>query len=120
MKSMALYFVAVTFTVNRWLDVLIQSQAIYKSVIKESADIKCSGPEHKCNSIGTISAKSVESDLGSISRVYFDNVTLMSHNVMLTSQKPCQYNNKSDCSETNIPQDAINAVYVFFFDKILL
>ena len=27
-------------------------------------------------------------------RVYFDNVTLALNNVTLTSQKPCQYNNK--------------------------
>ena len=56
--------------------------------------------------IETAFANSVESDLGCTSRVYFDNVTL-------TSQKPCQYNNKFDCSETNgynIPQDAINEV----------
>ena len=35
----------------------------------------------------------------------------------LTPQKPCQYNNKFDCSETNgynIPQGAINAVLGFF------
>ena len=56
--------------------------------------------------IGTASTNSVESDLGCTSRFYFDNVTLMSHNVTLTSQKPCQYNNKFDCSITegiNIP-----------------
>ena len=43
--------------------------------------------------------------------VYFDNVTLTSYNVMLTSQKPCQDNDKFDCSKTNgykIQQDAIN------------
>ena len=36
--------------------------------------------------------------------------------MMLTSQKPCQYNNKFDCSEIdgyNIPKDAINEVKVF-------
>ena len=44
--------------------------------------------------IGTTSANFVESDLGCTSRVYFDNVTL-------TSQKPCQHNNKGDCSETH-------------------
>ena len=67
-------------------------------------------------SIGTAFANSVESDLGCTSRVYFDNVTLTSHNMMLMSQKPCQYNNKFDCIETNgnnIPQDAINEVMVF-------
>ena len=40
-----------------------------------------------------------------------DNIFNILHNMMLTSQKPCQYNNKFDCSETNgynIPQDAIN------------
>ena len=39
-------------------------------------------------SIGTASANSVESDLGSTSRIFFDYVTL-------TSQKPCQHNNKN-------------------------
>ena len=42
-------------------------------------------------------------------------------NVTLTSQKPCQYNNKFDCSKTNgydIPQDAINEVR-FFFNMLL-
>ena len=56
--------------------------------------------------IGTASANPVESDLGCSSRFYF-------HNVTLTSQKPCQYNNKFDCSEINgnkILQDAINEV----------
>ena len=59
---------------------------------------------------------SVESDLGCTSSNYFDNVTLTIHNVTLTSQKLCQYNNKSDCSETNrynSPQNAINEVKVF-------
>ena len=71
---------------------------------------------HIAASIGIASANSVESDgLGCISRVYFGNVTLMSHNMTLASQKPCQYNNviKFDCSETNgytIPQDIINEV----------
>ena len=54
--------------------------------------------------IGTASANSVESDLRCTSRVYFDNMTL-------TSQEPCQYNNKFDCCETNcnnIPQDALS------------
>ena len=32
---------------------------------------------------------SVESDLGCISRIYFDNVTLALHSVMLVSQKSC-------------------------------
>ena len=57
-------------------------------------------------SIGTALANAVEADLGCTSRVYFDNVTLL-------SQKPCQYNNKFDCSESkgyNIPQEAINEV----------
>ena len=60
--------------------------------------------------VGTALANSVESDQGCTSRVYFDNVTLRSHNLMLTSQKPCQYNKKFDCSETNgynIPRDAV-------------
>ena len=61
----------------------------------------------------TASTNSVESDLGCTSRIYLDNVTLTSHNVALTLQKPCQYNNKFDCSETNgynIQHDAINEV----------
>ena len=41
--------------------------------------------------------KSVESDLGCTSRMYFDNVTLTLHNVTLTSQKPCQHNNLDYC-----------------------
>ena len=56
---------------------------------------------------------SVEPDLGCTSRIYFDNVTLTLHNLTLTSQKPCQYNNKFDCSETNgynIQQNALNEV----------
>ena len=43
--------------------------------------------QDKTNQIETTSANSVESDLGCTSRVYFDNVTL-------TSEKPCQHNNK--------------------------
>ena len=64
----------------------------------------------------TASANSIESDLGCTSSVYFRNVTLKSLNVMLISRKPCQYNNKFDCSETNgynIPEDAIYEVYGF-------
>ena len=63
--------------------------------------------------IGTASVNSVESDLGCTLRVYFDNATLTSHNMTLTLQKPCQYNNKLNCSETNgynISQDAINEI----------
>ena len=44
---------------------------------------------------------SVESDLGCTLRIYFDNVMLTLHNVTLTSQKPCQHNNRCDCSKTN-------------------
>ena len=51
--------------------------------------------------IGTASANSVESDLGSTSRIYFDNVSLTLHNMTLKSLKPCQHNNKCDCSKTN-------------------
>ena len=63
-----------------------------------------------CKSIGTDLANPVELDLVCKSRVYFDNVTLASHNVTLTLQKPRQYSSKFDCSETNgynIPQVAI-------------
>ena len=34
----------------------------------------------------------VTSDLVCTSRVYFDNMTLVLHNMTLTSQKPCKYN----------------------------
>ena len=44
---------------------------------------------------------SLESDLGCSSRIYFDNVTMMLHNVTLTSQKPCKHNTKCDCSITD-------------------
>ena len=63
--------------------------------------------------IVTASANSISSDLECTSRVYFDDVMLMSLNVTLTSQKPCQYNNKFDCSKTNsynLQQDALNEV----------
>ena len=63
--------------------------------------------------IGTASANSVESDLGCTSRIYFDNVKLTLHNVMLTSQKPCQHNNKT--SVIAAKQTVINEVYVCFF-----
>ena len=46
-------------------------------------------------SIATASANSVEPDLGCTSRIYFDNMTL-------TSQKPCQHNNKCDCSKKTV------------------
>ena len=44
--------------------------------------------------IGTVSAKSVESDLGCASRVYFDKF-----NVTLTSQKTYQHNDKCVIAE---------------------
>ena len=59
---------------------------------------------------------SVELNLGCTSRIYFDNVTLTKHNLTLTSQKICQYNNKFDCSKSkgyNLSQDAINEAYFF-------
>ena len=52
-----------------------------------------------------LSHELVESDRGCTSRVYFDNVPL-------TSQKPCQYNNKIDWSEKKT-QAAVNKVYLF-------
>ena len=58
--------------------------------------------------IGTASANSVESDLGCTSRIYFDNVTL-------TYQKPCQHDNKCDCSKTNGYKCSL-----CFFNKISL
>ena len=68
---------------------------------------------HYSSAIETASSNSLESDLGCKSRVYFDTVTLMSHYVTLASQRPCQYNNNLNCSETNgnsIPQDSLNEV----------
>ena len=60
-----------------------------------------------------IPRNSVKSDHGCTSRIYFDkagvNVTLTLYNMTLTSQKPCQNNNKCDCSKTN----DLNEVYVF-------
>ena len=65
-------------------------------------------------SIGTASANSMESDLGSTSRIFFDYVTLTLHNDTLTSQKPCQHNNKCDCSKT------IGYIWsLWFINKIL-
>ena len=67
----------------------------------------------KVNIIGTALANSMELELNCTLRIYFDIVTLTLHNVMLTSQKPYQYNYKFGCSETNgynIPQDVINEV----------
>ena len=49
-------------------------------------------------SIATASANSMESYIGCTSKIYFDDVTLMLHNVRLTSQK---HNNRCDCSKTN-------------------
>ena len=64
--------------------------------------------------IGTAMANSVESDLRCTSMICFDNMTLMLHNLTLTSQKPCQHNNKCDCSKTN----RLNKLYVFVFFSI--
>ena len=61
----------------------------------------CIHIQHGNTAIGTASATSVESDLGWTWRIYFDNVALMLHNVMLTSQKPCQHNKKCNCSKIN-------------------
>ena len=65
---------------------------------------------------------SVELDHGCTSRIYFDNaddnMKLTLYNVTLTPRKPCEHNNKCDCSKTNV----LNEVYyvVFFFNKISL
>ena len=59
--------------------------------------------------IGTVSANSVELDLGCTSIIYFDNVTLTLHNVTLRSQKPCQH---SKCAAK---QTVINEVHVVVF-----
>ena len=53
---------------------------------------------HLKGSIRTASANSVESDHGCTSRIYFDKA---GDNVTLTSQKPCNHNNKCDRSKTN-------------------
>ena len=54
--------------------------------------------------IGTTLANSAKF-CGIRPRIHFenvvDNVTLMLHNVTLTSQKPSQHNNKCDCSKAN-------------------
>ena len=50
-------------------------------------------------SIGTVSVNSVESDLGCTSRIYFDNMMPMLHNVTLMAQEPCKHNNKCDYSK---------------------
>ena len=58
----------------------------------------------------------MESDHGGTSRIYFDNagdnVTLILHNVMLTSQKSCQHNNEYDCSINEVYfEKYINSIY---------
>ena len=55
---------------------------------------------------------SAESDLGCTSRIYmyFVNATLTLHNVTLTSQKPCEHNNKCDCAAK---QSVINEVMIY-------
>ena len=61
-----------------------------------------------------ISRNSLESDHGCASRIYFDNAgdneTQTLYNMTLTSRKPCEHNNKCDCSKTN----DLNEIYVFF------
>ena len=76
--------------------------------------------------IGTAIANSVESVLRCPSRVYIDNVKLMSHNVTRTSHKPFQYNNKFDCSDLfSIKYRYIAIVYwkninfIYSFDRIM-
>ena len=69
--------------------------------------------EHQLELPRPISWNSVESGIECTLRIYSDSVTLTLHNLTLTSQKPCQYNNMFDCSETNgykIPPDALNEV----------
>ena len=51
------------------------------------------------NAVGTASVNFVESDLGCTARIYFDNVTLTLHNIILTSHQPYKYNNQCDCSK---------------------
>ena len=53
-------------------------------------------------SVETASVNPVESDLELTSRIFFDNLTLTLHNVTLTSQKPCQYINKSDAEKQTV------------------
>ena len=68
--------------------------------------------------VGNALANSVESDHGCTPRVYFDNVTLTSHNVTLMSHKPFKYNNSFDYIEIkgcNIPHDPINEFYIVRF-----
>ena len=79
--------------------VLVAQQAALSLTLSQTPNTGFLATRHL--SIGTPSANSLESDLGSISRIYFDNVPLMLNNVMLTSQRQCQHNNKCDCSKTS-------------------
>ena len=94
---------------KEWLVVCLSVNELHLS---ESRHGKCCllGPKGQVRptSVGNkselrrpITWNSVESDLGCTSMIYFDNVTLTLHNVTLMSQKPCQHNNKCDCSKTN-------------------
>ena len=89
-----------------------KKKTINTIVMRRKRSTNCTRYDDNCNR--NCLAYSMESDRGCTPRMYryFDNM-------MLTSQKPCQF----DCSETNghnIPQHAINEIYVcdFFSIKI--
>ena len=65
--------------------------------------------------IGTASANLVESDLGCTLRIYFDKVTLMLHNMMLTSQKLCQHNKKCDFNKISLKRYFIEKYINFIY-----
>ena len=96
------------FWIRSYIRYLRGGIRVLSPILKSIAMVKfCSnalGDNHFCRSRALtrpIPWNYVESDLGCTSRIYFDNVTLTLYNVTLTSQKPCQHNNKCDCSKTN-------------------
>ena len=100
----------------------LSRKSLCSKVVFSAMNIRGVGELGVCNSmscnrenpIGTASVNSVGSDLECTSRIYFDYVALTLHNVPLTSRKPCQYNNKCDCSKTNGHKN-FNEVYVVVF-----
>ena len=63
--------------------------------------LSCDCPCFQSELPRAIALNFAESDLGCTSMIKFDYVTLTLHNARMTSQKPCQHNNKCDCSKTN-------------------
>ena len=68
----------------------------------------------------------VESDLRCTSRIYFDdvadNVTMTLHNVTLTSQKPCQHNNKCGyiTNFTFASANKQNGAFLYIVQRVML